>query len=170
MGNILLAGGSGLVGSRLTEILIEKNHRVGWLTRQPAGSGPMVEHFHWQPNRSEIDPAAIDWADAVVNLAGAGIAEKRWSAERKKELLDSRIGSTALLKTAIESSRNPPKTYLGASAVGFYGHRGDEVLTENAPSGTGFLSECCVAWEKAHAEIGSPRPALGRRPHRHCSF
>lgn len=159
MKNILIAGGSGLIGSRMTEILLKKNYSVAHLSRSPGGKKAGVQTFQWQPDRGQIDQKAIEWADAVINLAGAGIADKRWSPARKKELIESRVLSTQVLKKAIESA-NPeasgrPKTYLGASAIGFYGNRADEILDEKSTTSPGFLPECTVLWEKAHDEIAS---------------
>lgn len=155
MKNILIAGGTGLVGQRLTQILTENGLEVAHLSRRAAAKNSPVSTFLWNVEKQEIDPQAIEWADAVINLAGAGIAEKRWSAARKRELIGSRVDSTKLLKTAILTAKNRPSVYLAASAIGFYGHRGHEMLDENSAAGQGFLPECTVAWESATDEISA---------------
>lgn len=155
MKKILIAGGTGLVGHRLTQILLESGLEVAHLSRRAVAQNGQIPTFLWNVEKQEIDPQAVEWADAVINLAGAGIAEKRWSAARKRELISSRVDSTRLLKTAFLKAEKKPSVYLAASATGFYGHRGEEILTENSTAGRGFLPECTVAWEAAADEISS---------------
>ncbi len=147
---VLIAGGSGLIGSRLVEILRNRGFEPRILSRKRLDNG-----FVWNPEKLEIDPAAVDWADAIVNLAGAGIVEKRWTKNRKRELIESRTIPTRLLRRAISESKNPPKIYLGASAIGIYGDRGDEILNEKSALGPrrDFMVDCCEQWENAHFEI-----------------
>jgi uncharacterized protein (TIGR01777 family) len=103
----------------------------------------------WDPASGAIETEPLEAADAVVNLAGEDIAGARWTAQRKKVLRDSRVGSTQLLVQALGKLKTPPKVLINASAVGFYGHRGQDAVTENSPVGTGFLAELCQAWEAA---------------------
>jgi uncharacterized protein (TIGR01777 family) len=156
MKNVLLAGGSGLIGRRLAEMLREKNYSVRILTRSPKGEG----QFFWNPAAEKIEDAALQNIDYVVNLTGAGIAEKRWTAARKREIIESRVQSACILRGAFERLNARPKAYLSASAIGFYGNSGEQVMTEtSAPADKGFLTECCQQWESAADEVA----ALGIR-------
>jgi hypothetical protein len=155
MPTALIGGGSGLVGTRLSELLTEKGYTVWHLSRSP-GPDDHYRTFAWDTKKDYIDQAAVDGADFVVNLAGAGIADKRWTDKRKKLIIDSRVQTTQLLHKAIRNSATPPKAYISASAAGYYGDRADEVLTETDPPGNGFLSESCIAWEKAAAAVSGP--------------
>jgi len=107
----------------------------------------------WQPANGQIDVASLDGADAVVNLAGAPIA-RRWTARRKREILDSRVDSTAVLSRAIAHLEHPPSVFISGSAIGIYGDRGDEELDEESARGTGFLADTTAAWEGAAAPAG----------------
>jgi hypothetical protein len=156
MRTILVAGGTGLIGTRLCALLKEKGYSVRLLTRTPRGEG----EYAWDPANHKIDEQALDGVDAVINLAGAGIAEKRWTAERKKLLIDSRVQSARVLRDAFNRTNNLPGLYLAASATGFYGNSGDRLMHEtDTPADQLFLSECCIAWEEATETIG----ALGIR-------
>ncbi len=154
MATILIGGGSGLVGRHLSELLTKQGHRVSHLSRQRGHSYP-YPRFYWNIDQQTIDPAALENIDVVINLAGAGIADARWSASRKKQLISSRVMSTQLLRKALEGMAEPPKTFISASAVGYYGDRGDEWLPETAEPGDGFLADCCRAWEAAAAEVAN---------------
>ncbi len=103
----------------------------------------------WNPARGELEPASLEGLDAVVHLAGANIAERRWSEARKRVLLESRERGTRLLSEALARTRKPPRVLIAASAVGYYGDRGDEWLEESSEPGNGFLPELCQAWEAA---------------------
>ena len=150
MKNILITGGSGLVGKQLTALLEQKGYAVAWLSRKPQ---PQT-HFLWDVARQEIDPQALEWADAVVHLAGEGVAEKRWTAERKQAILRSRTESTALLHQAIQQATAKPSTFISASAVGYYGFdTGAALVDEGSASGTDFLAEVVLAWEKEVKKI-----------------
>ena len=143
---ILIAGGTGLIGSRLTEILQAKGHQVRLLTRSPKADG----HFFWDPSKGAIDHSALEGVDAVVNLAGAGIADGRWTAARKRELVDSRVQSAAVLYQAMEKMTNRPKSYLSASAIGIYGNSGENWMQESTPPvEQSFLVDCSQQWEAA---------------------
>jgi uncharacterized protein (TIGR01777 family) len=152
MASILIAGGSGLIGQRLSILLAEQGHNVSLLSRKGGSSGPW-RTFAWDPSRGEMDLDAILQADAVINLAGAGIADARWTAARKNEIIKSRVQSTQLLLDSFKRAGHTPKCYLSGAAIGYYGHRGDTILSEDALPGTGFLAESCVAWENAIREV-----------------
>jgi hypothetical protein len=145
----LLAGGTGLVGRRFSEILLEKGHTVRLLTRTPRGAG----QFAWDPARGQMDESALDRVDCVVNLAGAGIAEGRWTAARKRLLVDSRVQSAQVLAQAMQRRAQRPQVYVSASAIGYYGDSGEQPMREaDAPVGAGFMVDCCQQWERAAAE------------------
>ena len=144
MRHILITGGSGLVGQRITELLEKKGYHVAWLSRSPQSR----KTFLWNVEKGEIDPAAIEWADAIVHLAGAGVAEKRWTPERKKLILESRTQSTQLLFSAVEKSEKKPSAFISASAVGYYGfNTGTTLVDENSNPGSDFLAGVVIAWE-----------------------
>lgn len=144
--DVAVTGASGLIGIALVASLRADGHRVRQVVRRPA-QGP--DEVSWDPAAGSIDAAALDGVDAVVHLAGAGIGDKRWSAERKREILDSRTRSTVLLAGALADLDPKPAVLLSGSAIGWYGERGDEVLTEASSPGDIFLSEVCLAWESA---------------------
>ena len=150
MKNILITGGSGLVGKQLTSLLESKGYTVAWLSRKPQ----QQTHFLWDVEKQELDPQALEWADAVVHLAGEGVAEKRWTADRKKRILESRTQSTQLLYTAIQQAEKKPNTFISASAIGYYGfNTGTNLMEETSPSGDDFLAEVVLAWEKEVKKI-----------------
>lgn len=156
MKTILLAGGTGLIGTRLQTMLREKSYALRLLTRTPAGAG----QYAWDPVRGTIDDAALQGVDAVINLAGAGIADARWTPERKKILVDSRVQSARVLREAFQRSGVLPKTWISASAIGYYGNSGEQAMLEtDAPVDQSFMVQCCAAWEAAAEEAA----ALGIR-------
>ena len=141
---IVVAGGTGLLGSALVPQLQQEGHSVGVLTRQPKAS----HHIQWDPYGSLTSWAhALDNVDAVVNLTGAPI-NRRWTAAHRRTLWNSRVHSTRTLVAAMKSVRRIPATLINASAVGIYGPHGDEVVTEETPPGSGFLPALAAAWEK----------------------
>ncbi|HQS05398.1 MAG: TIGR01777 family protein [Sphingobacteriales bacterium 17-39-43] len=146
--NILITGASGLIGTRLIKNLLEKGHRVSVLSRQ-ASNFKGVSTYNWEIDKQLIDLKAFEGIDTIIHLAGAGIADKRWTKQRKQEIVDSRIRSTQLLYHTIDAIKAPIKTFISASAVGYYGDRNDEILYEESASGTGFLADCCKQWEAA---------------------
>ena len=151
MKTVLIAGGSGLIGTRLSEILVEKGYEVRWLSRKPE-SNSKFKTFLWNTDDKTIDMDAFKGVDTVINLSGAGIADKRWTKARKKVLIESRTQSTQLLFETLTTKKNTVTTYISASAIGFYGNRGDDIMTENSTPGTkGFLTESTVAWENSIA-------------------
>jgi len=143
---ILITGATGLVGSALKKKLLGLGYEVNTLSRKPEGENA----FRWNVDKQEIDDACLAGVDAVVHLAGEPVADKAWTDERKKQIIDSRVQSAALLYKAIKESKNHNiKSFISASAVGYYGDCGDEILTEESPNGFGFLAECCKLWEQA---------------------
>lgn len=147
---ILITGASGFVGTQLGKALVREGHDLMVITRNPASSDfPFpAEIYSW---KDEL-PKEID---AVIHLAGESIAGKRWSAKRKKEILESRTGSTEDLIQKLKKTGSRPKIVIAASAIGFYGNRADEWLTESSSSGQGFLAETCIAWEKSTSQFES---------------
>ena len=145
---ILMSGASGFIGSALRSALQQVGHEVSALTRSaPAGSSAV----QWDPATGELDPAALEGFDAVVHLAGEGIGDRRWNEAHKRRVRDSRIQGTTLLSRTLATLDGPPRVLLSASAIGYYGDRGDEALTENAPAGGGFLAGVVQAWEESTA-------------------
>jgi uncharacterized protein (TIGR01777 family) len=144
MSTIVLAGGTGLLGTALATALRDDGHTVAVLTRHPARDGDV----RWSPDRNDPSwtPVLAD-ADAVVNLAGSSIAAGRWTASRKTEIRRSRLDPTQALVRAVTAARRPPPVFLSSSAVGIYGTRGPEPLTERTPPGTDFLASVGREWE-----------------------
>jgi len=145
---ILIGGSSGLVGTALIKSLEAQGHEVFRLVRHAPGSKAEVE---WSPDRYSIALARIEGFDAVVNLAGESIAEGRWTDDKKRKIRESRVKGTKLLGDALANLTKPPQTFICASAIGYYGNRGDEILTEVSAPGDDFLADVCVEWEKATA-------------------
>lgn len=141
---VVIAGSSGLIGSSVVAALRGGGHEVLRLVRRRP-SGP--DERGWDPPAGRIDVGALDGVDAVVNLCGAGVADKRWSDARKQVLLDSRTVPTEVLAGAVAEHGVP--VLVNASAIGYYGDTGDEVVDETSPSGTGFLAGLCRRWEAA---------------------
>lgn len=151
MKNILIAGGSGLVGKRLTQLLQQKGYTVAWLSRE-AKAQPGVRTFVWDVNRQVIDQAAFEFADAVINLAGAGVADQRWTKAYKQEIYNSRIQSTALLADYMVHQSHHVQVLVNASAIGIYGNDFSEKATEPTPAANTFLGKVCADWEAAAAQ------------------
>lgn len=143
---VLVSGASGLIGGALCARLLASGEEVGRLVRRPARDASEVS---WDPARGVLEPAGLAGFDAVVHLAGAGLADRPWTPARKRELVDSRIRSTRLLAEALAGLTRGPRVFLSASAVGWYGDRGDEVLDETSAPGSGFLAGLTQAWEAA---------------------
>lgn len=155
MPTILIAGGTGLIGQRLSQLLKEKNYEVLHLSRHKDLEAEFPA-YQWDLKKGTIDEAAIEKADYIVNFAGAGIADKPWTKERKRLIIDSRVDSTLLLKKYIQKKKTPIRAFVSASAVGYYGHRGEQVMKENDPPGSkGFLSESVQLWENAIQEVAA---------------
>ena len=149
MSKVLIAGGTGLVGSRLSQLLTAQGYSIAHLSRKKRLDSDYPT-FVWNTEKSFIDERAFHGIDYVINLAGAGIADALWTQSRKKLLIDSRVKTTELLTAYIKQLDKKPKAFLSAAAIGIYGDRGDEILTESSAIGKkGFLVECCTLWEKA---------------------
>ncbi|MBX7109019.1 MAG: TIGR01777 family oxidoreductase [Chitinophagales bacterium] len=153
MKNILISGGSGLIGSHLTKLLQQRGHKVAHLSRQKAQGS--ITAYHWDPARDEIDDACISEADYIIHMAGANVGNHRWTNSYKAEILQSRIRSTELLYTALQRTPNKVKAIIASSATGYYGSRGDEWLKEDAQAGDDFLATTCLQWEQAVNRIAS---------------
>ena len=151
--NVLIAGGSGLIGRELSKLLTEKGYAVRWLSRTPKSS-EQVSAFHWDLERGTLDESALADVHAIINLTGAGVADKRWTAARRKLIIESRVKSNLLLRDHIDRMANKPECYLSSAAIGFYGHRGEELLTEESlPGRKGFLMKVSTKWEEAIAKV-----------------
>jgi uncharacterized protein len=151
---ILVTGASGLVGSALVPRLTSEGHEVARLVRsQPK---PGTTDIEWNPERGVIDTSRLEGSDAVVHLAGENISEGRWTDEKKTRIRESRVKGTRVLAEALTGLAHPPGALISASAIGFYGNRGEEVLNEQSASGDDFLAEVCREWELA------TRPAAER--------
>jgi uncharacterized protein (TIGR01777 family) len=146
---LVIAGASGFIGSLLVQRLVQRGDTLLLLSRrrQAASAGPSTTWVVWEPGQSGSWEEAMDGADGVINLAGEGIAEKRWTAERKEQIRRSRIESTRALVGALARAKSKPQFLINASAVGYYGSRGDETLTEESAPGQDYLAQVCVAWE-----------------------
>jgi uncharacterized protein (TIGR01777 family) len=168
---VLVTGASGLVGSALVPFLTTGGHQVTRLVRsRPRADAAEVQ---WDPLTGSVDAAALEGLDAVVHLAGENIAAGRWTAEQKARIRDSRVKGTKTLCEALAGLSQPPSVLISASAIGYYGDRGEEVMHEDSAPGTGFLAEVCRAWEEAteparqkgirvvHARIGVVLSAAG---------
>jgi uncharacterized protein (TIGR01777 family) len=142
---IAIAGASGLIGSAFINSVEEDGAEVTRLVR----SSPKAGEIEWHPNQDAIDPEKLKGFDAIINLAGENVAEGRWTDEKKKKIHDSRVNGTHLISEAIAKLDPKPRTFLCASATGFYGDRPDETVTEQSDSGGGFLAGVCREWEKA---------------------
>jgi len=150
---ILVSGSSGLVGSALVPHLMTGGHTVVRLVR-PRRAGPVSAAAResavtWDPTAGTIDAAALQGIDAVVHLAGESVAAGRWNKARKARIHDSRIDGTRLLSAALARLDRPPQVLVSASAIGYYGSRGETILCEDSPAGTDFLSRVCREWEDA---------------------
>jgi uncharacterized protein (TIGR01777 family) len=156
---IVVSGGTGFLGRPLTLALAAHGHEVVVLTRggAAASASPQLRHVAWTPDGSAAGAwaAEVDGAAAVINLAGESIAGGRWTAARKQLILDSRLQATRSLVTAIQAARNPPPVFVSGSAVGYYGPRGDERITEDSPPGSDFLATVCVRWEAEASNAAS---------------
>jgi len=155
MMRIAVSGSHGLIGSALVQALAQAGHEVVRLVRDGAGGTGIA----WDPERGTLDRSALEGIDAVVHLAGYGIAERRWTAPVKELIRSSRVNGTRLLATALADMVRRPQVLVAASAIGYYGDRGDTWLEEDSEPGTGFLADVCRAWEAA----AEPARAAGIR-------
>ncbi|WP_411720532.1 TIGR01777 family oxidoreductase [Mycetocola sp.] len=144
MKRVVLAGASGLIGTALADALRARGDEVVRLVRTAPSSGDVL----WDPASRRMDAGVLDGASAVVNLSGASIGRLPWTPRYKQEILSSRIDATSTLVAALSTAREAPDVFLSASAAGFYGSRPGEILTEESPRGTGFLSDVTAEWER----------------------
>jgi uncharacterized protein (TIGR01777 family) len=142
---ILVSGATGLVGSNFVEWARQNGHNCVALTRRRRGG----DDIEWNPGSGQLDPSLLQGFDAVVHLAGDNIAHGRWTAEKKRLIRDSRVQGTALLCDRLKQVEANPAVLVSASAIGYYGNRGDEQLDEKSSAGTGFLADVCRDWEEA---------------------
>ncbi|MBO9567073.1 MAG: TIGR01777 family oxidoreductase [Niastella sp.] len=165
MATILITGGTGLIGQAVSKLLISKGHSIIILSRgQSASTNSPYSVAHWDPAKQEIDVAAIRQADYIINLAGAGVADKRWTNKRKQEIIDSRVQGGELLVKTLKENTNKVKAVISASGIGWYGDDvkrkpGRNAFTEDDPVDTEYLGETCRLWE---ASI-DPVQELGKR-------
>ena len=143
--HVVVTGSSGLVGTALVRTLASQGHQVTRMVRRT----PRPGEARWNPDDGMIETNALQHVDAVIHLAGASIAGRRWTDDYKRTLLETRLRGTTLLATSIADLADKPAVMISASAIGFYGMRGDEQLDESAPAGEGFLADLCVQWEAA---------------------
>lgn len=144
---VLVSGSHGLVGKALTHSFTDDGHEVVRLVRRERNFGaPEVE---WHPDQGRIDAAHLEGIDAVVHLAGDNIAAGRWTTQKKRIIRESRVQGTSLLSDTLANLSRPPSVFISASAIGFYGNRGDESLTEESAPGSDFLAKVCIDWEAA---------------------
>ena len=153
MATILITGGTGLVGTAVSKLLVGKGYEVIILSRGQSDAGKQPFPIaHWDPEQQVIDVAAVQKADYIINLAGAGVADKRWTKKRKQEIVDSRVKSGELLVKALKENSNKVKAVIQASAIGWYGgdekkKRGKHAFTEDTPADNEYLGETCKLWE-----------------------
>ena len=166
MATILITGGTGMVGQQLTGLLLSKGYDVIWLSRSRGEKqidGKTIQIASWNLKEQTIDEIAIQQADHIIHLAGAGVAEKRWTAERKQEILDSRTQSSALLVKALKTIPNKIQSVISASAIGWYGpdedNKSAHSFTEDMPAYPDYLGSTCKAWEESIAPVTD----LGKR-------
>ncbi len=149
MSKILIAGGSGLVGRRLTQLLKQDGHEVVWLSRSASNKAP-VSVKAWNPDKEYLPEEALAGVDTIISLAGTSVSAKRWTTDYKQDIIGSRLSAARTLLKALNSYSHTVSTVITASAVGIYGDRGEDWLTEESGAGTGFLSETCLQWEDAY--------------------
>ncbi len=164
MKNILIAGGTGLVGKRLTEMLLDKGYNITILTRtaNTTSTNPNISFANWDTDKQTIDEKAVSNADAIVNLAGAGVADKRWTVARKKEIVDSRVNSGRLIVNALQRIPNNVSVVVNASAIGWYApnQNSNNTYQEEEPANTDFLGDACKQWEQSVHPISLTRKRL----------
>jgi len=144
---VAITGSTGLVGSEVVSVLSAAGHEAVRLVRRAPAPGEKA--VRWNPAQGEVDVAGLEGFDAVIHLAGENVGSGRWTAARKTAIRDSRVNGTRLLCDALAGLARPPKTLVCASAIGYYGDRGEELLTEESSPGTGFLAEVSREWEAA---------------------
>lgn len=154
MNTVLITGASGLLGKELTSLLLKNGFQVNHLGRTKTQNLPTgIRSFIWDVDKGKIDKSAFKGVNAIVHLAGAGVADKRWTQARKKEILESRTKSTALLFDTLKNIKHEVSTFVSASAVGFYGDCGNEPVDEKRPAANTFLADVCKQWEEGAARF-----------------
>ncbi|KAA9353687.1 TIGR01777 family oxidoreductase [Larkinella humicola] len=158
---ILITGGTGTIGRRLTQLLLQQGFQVSLLSRSAEKKAiPNVTVYQWDIEKGHIDPQAILTADHIIHLAGTGIADERWTDQRKRQIIESRTKSTQLLANALRSGKHHVQSFVSSSAIGYYGgDTGDRPLTEISEGGSDFLAQVVRAWERSVDEVA----ALGIR-------
>ncbi len=150
--NVLISGGSGLVGTVLSQLLLQNGHSVSHLSRR-SGNKDQIKVYQWDLTKGFIEEGAIENADHIVHLAGTGIADQRWTKARKKSIIDSRVQSAQLLEKYLRNSTHKVQSFVSASGMGYYGDGRNKVLTETDTAGSDFLADVCVKWERASEGI-----------------
>lgn len=156
MDTVLITGGTGLIGRALTSLLLEKGYKVIVLSRKKMSSDhPQLRYASWDLKRKTLDTTALQEADHIIHLAGAGVADARWTKARKQEIIDSRVQSSQLLFDQLRQHSNKVKKVISASATGYYGPYTDHAFTENDPPANDFLGTTCKAWEDSVRQMES---------------
>ena len=150
---ILITGSSGLVGSALVPHLTEKGYDIHRLVRNKKKGDQSPDY--WDPQNGDLDVESLENFQVIIHLAGENISSKRWSKNQKEKISQSRIQSTRLLVDKLKNTKNPPRLFISASAIGFYGDRGSEILTEQSSKGNGFLADLVLDWENIALTIQS---------------
>ena len=158
---VLITGATGLIGQRLSGMLLEKGIACNYLGRSARNDvkDKRINSFQWDVEKGLLDERAFEGVSTIIHLAGAGVAEKRWADSRKKEIIDSRVKSAGLLHRFLKKGNHEVKTFISASAVGYYGDCGAETISEDHQPGKDFLADVCKKWEQGAIKIG----ALGLR-------
>lgn len=162
MAKILITGGSGMLGNAITEKLLNKGHQVAFLSTRKDYTYKNVEVFYWNLKEEHIEEGAFNGIDTIIHLAGANVAGERWTDERKKVILKSRTKSSDLIMKYLNKIEHQVHTFIGASAIGIYGDRGNEILTEDATKGDDFLAQVCKEWEKSYKTNAAIRKVVFR--------
>jgi uncharacterized protein (TIGR01777 family) len=151
---VLITGGTGLIGTRLAEMLIDAGYEVALLSRHPSSS--RYRGFRWDPQAGTIDEAAITYADYIINLAGSSVSDGKWTNERKREILSSRLAGTQLVARELAKNNHHVQAFISASAIGIYGDQDDQLVDEQSPpAANDFLAEVCQQWEAAAQSVAA---------------
>ena len=150
---IVIAGGTGLIGSRLIQYLPPSKYNIRILSRRDHDAHDNVKYFKWDTDNLKLDNSVFNGASVIINLAGAGIADKKWTVKRKEILLTSRVNACKTIAKALAQLEVKPNFYFGASAIGLYGDRKEEILTTESERGNGFLADLTEEWERANVEV-----------------
>ncbi|MCF8298466.1 MAG: TIGR01777 family oxidoreductase [Saprospiraceae bacterium] len=152
--NVLITGGSGLIGSELSKLLLNNNYNFAILSRSPKMNDK--KSYYWNYEKGILDEEAIEFADVIIHLAGENISTKRWTKSQKQKIIDSRVNTTNLLFEKIKNASKKPKAFISASAIGYYGtFTSDEIFDEESKAGNDFLAETVVKWEESVEQIKS---------------